>query len=248
MRRWIALSVCVLAALPFGSSGAAQDPMTLGALARREIIRQARAVGADPAVALATPQTFDVLNADGSTVSVTMTTAEILERVDGIALPAERRAGPGLADGVPETLAGDLTHAYLDIGFGIPSRYSVTTSTVVPATPGAGVNDPVTGLPLFTEYGGPLIQVKGGGWVLGGHTAGYALGGINVDLADGGPYVFPSVAIIYDGTIDFAGHGSVTQPCLFSFFGICLARLGLVLGDGAALFDSTLPAGIPIVP
>lgn len=238
----------MLAALPFGSSGAAQEETTLGALARREVIKQARSFGVDPAVALATPQTFQVRHADGTSETITMTTAQILERVDGIRMPSKRNAGPGLADGVPETLAGDLTHVYLDLGFGIPDRYSVTTSAVVPATPGAQIIDPVTGLPLFTEYGGPLTQVKGGGWLVGFHGAGYAAGGINVDLAKGGPYVAPLVSIVFDDTIDFIGHGSVTQPCVFSFFGRCIVRLGLMLGDGAALFDSTLPAGIPIVP
>lgn len=248
MRRTIAALTCIAAVLPFGTTRAASGPATVAETLRSEVTRMARTVGMDPAAAMAAVQTFAVYNADGTTTSVTMTTDQIIARFQSIAAPAPRAAGPGLAPGVPETLAGDLTHIYVDAGFGIPARYSITSSALVPATPGATVADPVTGLPLFTKYDGPLRQVKGSGWLLGFHGAGYALGGINVDLAEGGPYVFANAAIITDESIDFIGNASVTQPCLFSFFGLCLVRAGILLGSGAALFDSTLPVGIPIVP
>jgi len=247
MRKAIATLTCIAAILPFGGVRASTASHTMADIARQELAKIASSYGVDPAAAMAAPQTFDVFNADGTTTTVTMTTAQILDRMDGLAVP-RRATGPGLAPGVPETLVGDLTHFYISVGFSVPSSYAVTSSAAIPSTPGAVVPNPAGGLPLFTEYGGPVIQVKGGGWTLGGHFAGYAAGGINVDLAGGGPYAGPVLTLILDGTIDFVGHGSVAQPCIFSFFGICLLRAGLVLADGVALFDSTLPAGIPILP
>lgn len=246
MKKAFAAVMIALLAVPAGA-GASSDARSLGDLVEREMVAAARRAGIDVRTALDLPQTVSFVRADGTSGERAVTARSLIEDLRGI--PMTQSAAPGMVDGVPEIVAGDLTHAYIHAGIGISTRYSVTRSAVVPSTPGFVVSDPVTGLPLFTEYGGPLTQVKGGGWLVGLHGAGFGVGGLNVDLADGGPYVAPAAfSILEDETIDFIGHGSVTESCLRLPFLGCVVALGLLNGDGLTIFDSELPADIPVLP
>lgn len=239
-----ALIIALLAVPSWGQ--AAPRTTSLGDVTLRELIKAADRAGITEEAALSSLQTIEFVRADGSTGTRTLTARAVIERFRSVPVSSQS-AGPGLVDGVPEVLAGNLAHAY--ISFTGRLGYSVHRSTVVPATPGAVVSDPVTGLPLLTEYGGPLLQVKGSGWAVGLHSAGYAPGGANVDLAEGGPYAGPAAAgFVSDSSMDFAGHGSVEQVCVTIPFVGCILSFGLLLGDGVAVFDSSLPAGLPLIP
>jgi hypothetical protein len=247
MRRALAVILVGLLALPVGGVASARSE-TLGDLVERELLAAARDAGIGEAAALGSIQAIEFVRSDGSSGVRSITAAEIIRRLDVIPAAGSNSA-PGIVDGVPEIVAGDLSHAYIKLGIRLSTLYRVTQSTVVPATPGAVVSDPVTGLPVFTEYGGPLIQVKGGGWDLGLHGAGLGFGGVNVDLAEGGPYVAPvAFGILEDSSIDFAGHGALSQVCVTIPFLGCVIALGFLDGDGLTIFDSDLPAELPVLP
>jgi hypothetical protein len=231
-------------ALVLPAAAGAQGSHTAERL-RARIAREARAAGLDPSWVMSHPLTLRVLHADGRESRTTVTVEQVIERIALRATLAAPVAGPA------EVTAGDLIHLYANACFPCASAelYTITTSAVVPATPPVLLPPPAT--PLFFDAGGPLTQVKGGGWIIGTHTAGTVVGS-NVDTGTGAPAPWPvwlpvvTTGVLADTSIDFIGHAAVAQGefCAFSF---CLAA-GALVGDGLALFDDTSGASIPTIP
>ena len=242
--------VGVVGAAGAGVAGAAQPtsttnrghPASAALLTRFE--QAARAHGVDPDRLLAAPLHLRLPTQGGGTREVTMSVAQALADF-GSTDSAEQL--PSL----PEANAGDVVHAYVGFGTGSQLAYKVTTVPAVPGTPPVIV-PPLGPVPPFYDVGGPLVNVVGSGYQQGYHTVGNFGLGSNVDTAPGAPSPFPvwlpvltGGSIVPDTSIDFTGHAIVTQSqdCV-PYFNYCVA-VGALIGDGATLFNQSLPVAIP---
>ncbi len=246
MKKMIATTLVALALVPAMGAEAARRPQTMADVMKARVVREARAYGFDAKAVLQSRQTVFITGRDGTTITRSMRTIDAIRHLAAnIVMPKSdgRRAaaqpGPG---GTPEINVGDLVHAYVTVGRNAPFAYSITESAVVPATP------PVTAtMPLFFEAGGPLTQIKGGNWTIGGHGVGTTIGS-NIDTGAGGPYLpVVNTAAVFDSSIDFIGHADALQVRI-CFFGICFATIGVMVGDGVTLFDNKTAVSFPIVP
>ncbi|MGH2829005.1 MAG: hypothetical protein ACRDJM_00830, partial [Actinomycetota bacterium] len=213
------------------------------------LVAFAESRGIDPAVVLDSPQTLRSLGADGRVHEVRLTAAQAIRRIAKRFPVFERNVESGAA-GPFELNVGDVGHAYLrvDFGGGATVAYDVTESQAVPATPGpVGLAPP--GAPGFIEWGGPLTQVKGKTWTVGGHLVGSSPVGSNIDTAESGPYLPTDSGVVSDNSVDFLGHIGVLEQVevCFPFFG-CVASFGAFAGDGVTLFDAEDGYEFPVVP
>lgn len=224
--------------LPVATPGVAAEP-DLASQLRAIVAEAANAHGLDPDVVLRAPIDFEVLHADGTSTTMSLSLEEVLDILDA---PHAAPAYNGVA-GTPQLMVGDTLHLYINFGVGNALAYNVHRSAFVPATPPLVLPAPLT--PLAFDVGGPLTQVQGGNWIVGVHTVGTVIGS-NADTAGSGPFLpVRDAGLITDQRIDFAGHASVAQgqAC---FFGFCFA-VGLMVGSGAAMWDNA-DAALPVVP
>jgi hypothetical protein len=167
--------------------------------------------------------------------------------LDAFDARTEGLTGPA---GTTETQVGDIEH--FAFSFGGPEVghvYTVTTSAVVPATPGAGApipGTPATGPQAFVDYGGALVQITGAAWNIGAHVAGGPL--TSVDTAESTDPVTISgrspAILIGDRSIDFTGHVGLLANSRECIFGVFCYAIGGFAGDGIAFYDQDLVAGV----
>lgn len=152
--------------------------------------------------------------------------------------------------------AGLVVHSYsytfsgaTDPGTG----YVIRDSDLVPSLPGPAAEPPSTS-PLLIDMGGPLRNVSGN-WPDGAGS--HLTGGLNVDTGVGEPNGYPIWLPVVSGTgtapdvaMDFVGHAVVIElpvdiPILDTYI-----RIGILVGDGLALFNTSgpLPFGIGDIP
>lgn len=212
----------------------------------------ARAHGVDPSAMLNAQLHLTMPKAGGGTQPVTLTVAQAIADSTAQATP-----GAPTLPGLPVINAGDVIHAYFNYGSGSALGYHVTDiAPIVPSTPPV-ITPPAGPLPPAAVYdvGGPLVSVVGS-YISGYHSVGTTFGS-NVDTSPGAPTPFPvwlpllTGGFVSDTAINLTGHAVVTQS-QFCLFGFC-AAVGALIGDGATVFDQTLPAvpptpGTPSVP
>lgn len=156
------------------------------------------------------------------------------------------RSGPA---GTPEIQVGNVIHGAFTAGFGAQRPYTVTQSAVVPAT--EALIAPVPGTPATSPFavvswGGPVVQVKGAGYT-GAHVVGGPVFNASTDSggSDGIWLSGRSTGTVSDSAIDYTGHAGVLVNQRFCLLGYC-AGVGVLIGDGVAIFDSApLVAGTP---
>lgn len=228
----LALGMLVPLAVPVAAA-----PPTAGGLMRQELAAASARYGLDEAMLLDTVIEVETLREDGSVEKSLVRVGDFVAALDDDGVSA-----PGIG-GLPETTAGDFLHFYFNVRYGTSAlAYTVSTSTVVPATPLTVLPPPATA--YFFDVGGPTRNVRGA-YDLGLHTVG-TLVGSNVDTASSGPYLpTQSTGIVLENRIDFVGHAIVSQgeTC---FSTVCIA-IGSMLATGAATWDTTTPA-LPTLP
>jgi hypothetical protein len=234
VKRIATAAALVLTLVPIGGRTAPSSAADAWRLRVSEVAHQA---GLDPVDILSSEIALRVPGPVGAPVVRRATVNEWFEYLGG------GRMAAGLG-GLPETTVGDFLHAYVNVGFGIDPSYEVTTSTIVPATP--GVYPPAPANLLLFEAGGPLTQVKGS-YAVGLHTVGTALGS-NVDTADSGPYLpVANTDLVADSRIDFIGHVDTLTQEGACFVGICLVYIGVLIADGVTFWDTEDPS-LPVIP
>lgn len=201
---------------------------------REQVLSEGRARGVD-----ATPLLERRLRIAGETTTL----AAFLDRLEAIA------DGTGVA-GTGEIQAGALIHLTFRIGGPeVTAPYEVTRSSTVPTTSPVAVPlpaTPATSPQTLIDFGGPLTQVRGSGWTVGGHIAGGNV--TNVDTAGSvdAPVIVSgaNAALIGDGAIDFTGHvGAITndRSCVL---GVLCVAVGFLLADGLAFYEPELVPGV----
>ncbi|MHB8513718.1 MAG: hypothetical protein ACYDCC_16345 [Actinomycetota bacterium] len=126
---------------------------------------------------------------------------------------------------------GDIIHVFIDIcsQCTAAATYHVSSSSIIPSTPSASVQS-------FNDYGGMLVQIKGGPFEYSSHY----IDGRDFDTAQSSGWV-------RDASIDFTGHVSMISVSSGCYTGGCYS-IGEFQGDGVSSFNDPPPVMTPTIP